>query len=568
MASKKSIMTASAFNVPKKPHMDDAELRAVVWRAPSLRGRVTFLAGTVVVLLSLTLLILVFVLRSSQVNLVARSNKHLEAVVRSLANAYETRSDRSISLQPRDRFPQPEPPSPGRLRVPGPPPPPNAPPRPPTKPQPTSGELQLASLTSRVLQDETGIEGGYYHPADPPLVGYAFPTHEGPGDRDALPARETPIIMKLAAAAMRDAKIERDQFYGPHDVVLFMAAPVCESKECVAGPVGVAWLMQRIPGAESDRRRAILWSAFGSGTVACITMILAFVVLRQVDRGTQAVLDQLAHMEVDLSANEQRASVGLAEFHRIMDALDRLGATLRNQMEKERELQGRLRQSERLAAIGQLAAGVAHDLRNPLATIRLRTQMTQRRTNDEPVVQAANVILTEVDRLDGIIERLLNFSRPIRLNLTDASLSALSAAACVRWKARNEAIQFVCKCGSDVVVTTDPAQLQRVLDNVIDNAVQQSMETKTNLPVITIDCGKTLDKVWLEIRDNAGGFTANALQSGLQPFFTTRAKGTGLGLASSNEIIQALGGSIQLNNCDAGAIVRIELNRRTEQAES
>ncbi len=171
---------------------------------------------------------------------------------------------------------------------------------------------------------------------------------------------------------MREAKVERDQFYGAHDVVLFMAAPVCETRNCSGGPVGAAWLMQRIPGAESDRRRAVLWSAFGSGTVACITMILAFVVLRQVDRGTQAVLDQLAHMEVYLSANEQRARVGLAEFHRVMDGLNRLGVTLRNQIEKERELQGRLRQNERLAAIGQLAAGVAHDLRNPLATIRLR----------------------------------------------------------------------------------------------------------------------------------------------------------------------------------------------------
>ena len=60
-------------------------------------------------------------------------------------------------------------------------------------------------------------------------------------------------------------------------------------------------------------------------------------------------------MEMDLSVNEQRAPVGLAEFHGVMDGLDRLRTTLRNQFEKERELQARLRQNERLAAIGQLA---------------------------------------------------------------------------------------------------------------------------------------------------------------------------------------------------------------------
>ena len=524
----------------------------------------TFLAGTVVFLLSVTLLILVWVLRSSQANLVARSNKHLEAVVRSLADAYETRSDRSISLEPKDASPVP--PDIGLAGVPGAlPPPPPPPPKPHPKALPIPGEAQLTALTSRVLKDETGIEGGYFRVRNPPLVGYAFPTHEGPGNTSVLPARETPIIANLAAAAVRGSKIQQDHFYGTHDMVLFMAAPVCETKDCAGGPVGAAWLMQRIPGAESDRKRALLWSAFGFGTVACITMILAFLVLRQVDRGTRAVLDQLARMEADLSANEQRAPVGLAEFHRVMDGLDRLRATLRNQFEKERDLQGRLRQNERLAAIGQLAAGVAHDLRNPLATIRLRAQMTQRRTSDEPVVQAANIILTEVDRLDAIIERLLNFSRPIRPNLIEADLSTICAAASARWMARNEAVTFVLGGESGVVTITDPARLHQILDNVIENAVHQLMETKTACPVITIECGQQPEKVWLEIGDNAGGFTAEALHSALEPFFTTRAKGTGLGLAISNDIIQALGGSIHLSNGELGAIVRFELSRLVKQ---
>ncbi len=89
------------------------------------------------------------------------------------------------------------------------------------------------------------------------------------------------------------------------------------------------------------------------------------------------------------------------------------------------------------------------------------------------------MILTEVDRLDGIIERLLNFSRPIRLNLTESDLSTLSAVACIHWKARNDAIAFVCKGERDIVAITDPARLQQVLDNVIENAVQQLIETKT-----------------------------------------------------------------------------------------
>jgi len=536
--------------------MGNSEARALAWRAPSLRGRVTFLAGTVVVLLAVTLLLLIGVLRSSQANLVAQSNKHLEAVVRALAHAYETRSDRSIGLSERAAV--------------MPPPPPPKPPgqRPPPKPPAIRGDPQLTALTARVLQDETGIEGGYFRQGEPPLVGYAFPTHEGPGDTKVLPARETPLIANLAAAALSQAKMQESRFDGTHDVVLFIAAPVCETTDCVGRPVGAAWLMQRLADAETDRKRALLWSAFGFGIVACITVILAFAVLRQVDRGTHALLNRLAGMERDLSANEPRAGVGLAEFHRVMDGLERLRATLRSQFERERELQTRLRQSERLAAVGQLAAGVAHDLRNPLATIRLRAQMAQRRTSDEPTVQTANVILAEVDRLDATIERLLNFSRPVRPNLKETDLCQPCAEAVERWQARAEAITFCRRGDGRAIVMTDEARVQQVLDNLIENAVHQLTERKIASAEITIACGQDEGQNWIEVRDNGGGFSQEALRSGLEPFFTTRAKGTGLGLAICNEILQALGGKILLSNGASGAVVRLEFSRQVKQEQN
>jgi signal transduction histidine kinase len=547
----------------------DANSTKIAWRAPSLRGRVTFLAITVTVLLAGTLLLLVSVLRSSQASLVARSNKHLNAVVHALVNAYENRADRTISLNgrelpvaPAESVSPPSPPTEPNLFPALPP----VPPRPPT-PRFMPGDPQMTALTSGVLQDETGIEGGFYRGNGPPIVGYAFPTHEGPGDQAALPARETPLIVNLAQAAMRGGRIEQSQFYGTHDVVLFVAAPVCESKNCDGGAVGAAWLMQRIPGAESDRRRALLWSAFGFGTVACITVILAFIVLRQVDQGTRAVLDRLTRMEADLSAEEQSAPVQLAEFHRVMDGLDRLGTTLRDQFNRERELQGRLRQNERLAAIGQLSASVAHDLRNPLATIRLRAQMAQRKTSDEPVLQNAAIILSEVDRLDATIERLLNFSRPVRPNLRETDWAALIAETIARWKARHDAITFVSHVEDDVRLITDSALMQQVLDNVIDNSVHQLTEGKIGSPEITLKCRHDAQHVWLDIEDNAGGFADGSLRNAFEPFFTTRANGTGLGLAICHDIVQALGGTISLRNNSSGAVVRLEFHRRSNQEE-
>ena len=527
-----------------------------VWHAPSLRGRITFLAATVVVLLTVTLCILVWVLRSTQANTVGRSQKRLEAVARSMANAYQTRTDRSASLSQADLAP----PSKSDITtVPPPPPPPlPAPPLPGARPHPPQDEA-LAAITSRVLQDEIGIEGGFFRPSDQRLVGYAFPTHEGPGDSKALPGRETPNILNVATSAVSENRLQEDQFFGPHDVVLFVAVPVCDTKNCADGPVGSAWLMHRLPGAETDRKRALLWSAFGFGTVACITVILAFLVLRQVGNGTQAVLDRLTWMETNLSHQAHPSSVRLSEFHRVLDGLDRLGETLRGQMERERELQARVRQNERLAAIGQLAAGVAHELRNPLATIRLRAQMAQRKTQEEITSQASAVILAEVDRLDLIIERLLDFSRPIRLSTTTVDVSALAEAAVTRWTARHPEIVIRHAGGNDICAVADLTRLEQVLDNLLDNAVHQLLEAKTPSPTIDVQCKREGTDVRVEVSDNGGGFTPSALQKATEPFFTTRAKGTGLGLAITQEIIHALGGTLLLSNHGDGALVRIQI---------
>lgn len=528
------------------------------WQAPSLRGRIAILAATVVVLLTATLCILVSVLRSTQANTVGRSQKHLEAVAHSMANAYETRSDRNAALANFEIGPPPQ--KPGEL--PRSPANPLAPPPPKPgfhSPPHTPAEQALEAITAQVLQDETGIEGGFFRPTDQRLVGYAFPTHEGPGDPTALPARETPDILNFATAAFTQRRLQEDQFFGSHDVVLFVAIPVCDTKTCVGGPVGSAWLMHRLPGAETDRKRALLWSAFGFGTVASVTLIMAFLVLRQVGRGTRAVLDRLTWMESNLTQQPHPASVRLAEFHRVLDGLDRLGDTLRGQMERERELQSRVRQNERLAAIGQLAAGVAHELRNPLATIRLRAQMAHRKTQEETTTQASTVILAEVDRLDAIIERLLDFSRPIRLDATILDVSALAEAAVQRWTVRNPEVMFRYIGKKDICAPADPIRLEQVLDNLLENAVHQLKESGSSHPTIQVDCYKVSGSVNVVVADNGGGFTPAALQNATEPFFTTRAKGTGLGLAITQEIVRALGGTMALSNQAEGALVRIQI---------
>lgn len=131
--------------------------------------------------------------------------------------------------------------------------------------------------------------------------------------------------------------------------------------------------------------------------------------------------------------------VHLEEFDRVLYGVDTLAASLQQKIEKERVLEAEMRHKERLSALGQFAAGIAHELRNPLATIRLRTQMSQRSSESEGVGRNSSVILEEIDRLDTIIGRLLYFSRPIHLQLQPISLTEFCSVTTQTWINRETA---------------------------------------------------------------------------------------------------------------------------------
>ena len=140
----------------------------------------------------------------------------------------------------------------------------------------------------------------------------------------------------------------------------------------------------------------------------------------------------------------------LEEFDRVLHGIDSLAHALHEKIENERTLESQVRHNERLSALGQFAAGIAHELRNPLGTIRMRTQMWQRSSDPEAAKRSSAVILEEIDRLDTIISRLLYFARPIQLQLQPVSLDDLCAATASTWAEKEAAkgVQIVCKAES------------------------------------------------------------------------------------------------------------------------
>jgi signal transduction histidine kinase len=523
------------------------------WR--SLRSRILLLVVLTFLFLSAAAISLFTFLRNRHAETLSLTEHHLVSLASNLARNYADHRTSANSLL---------------TIAPGPPPPPAiVPPPPPPRPRrdgpPRPKPDLLKEITVETLQHEDGIEGGFYAARADAIIGYAFPTHEGPGSEKGMPDRERPTIENLTRKAVAANAVKTFRFEGPHDAILFVAVPIHEQSSGTQAigttdeATGAAWLMERLPGIEGGQNRQLLFGSIGFVIAALMAALLAVFVTTEIRSGVNIVLQRLGSMEGGLPA-ASRIMAGrppLEEFDRVLQGIDSLALALQEKIENERTLESQVRHNERLSALGQFAAGIAHELRNPLGTIRMRTQMWQRSSDPEAAKRSSAVILEEIDRLDTIISRLLYFARPIQLQLLPVSLDDLCAATASTWaeKETNKGVQIVCKAASHSVVTADRGQLLQVLDNLIENAVHSASHFTSQRGVVTISTAHEDDFARIEIMDDGRGFTPAALRHAMDPFYTTKDNGTGLGLSISFEILQAHGGELRLANREAGGAV-------------
>ena len=538
----------------------------IFWR--SLRSRVLLLVVLTFLFLAAAAISLFTFLRNRHAEALSLTEHHLVGVAAGLARDYADHRTSDNSL----RAIEPGPPRP--------PPPPLAPQTPTALPHPEhdrpphSRPDLLKGFTSETLQHEDGVEGGFYAARADALIGYAFPTHEGPGAEKGMPERERPTIETLAREAVAANAIKTFSFEGPHDAILFVAVPIHgpsrtdQSAETRDEVTGAAWLMERLPGIESGQNRELLFGSVGFGIAALMTALLAVFVTTEIRSGVNIVLQRLGSMEGGLPAASQQMQdrPPLEEFDRVLHGIDSLALALQEKIENERTFESQVRHNERLSALGQFAAGIAHELRNPLGTIRMRTQMWERSTDAEAAKRSSAVILEEIDRLDTIISRLLYFARPIQLQLQPVSLDELCVVMASTWEDKEAAkgIQIVCQATFRSVVTADRGRLLQVLDNLLENAVHSAAQSIAPGGMVTITTRLDADFARIDITDDGRGITPAALRHAMDPFYTTKDTGTGLGLSISFEIVQAHGGELLLANRDGGgavASVRLPLNR-------
>lgn len=226
-----------------------------------------------------------------------------------------------------------------------------------------------------------------------------------------------------------------------------------------------------------------------------------------------------------------------------------------------KQLQQQIDQSEKLAVIGQLAAGVAHEIGNPLASISSLVQLMQRKNEDEQLSEQLKTIKENIDRISKIVRELVDFSRPpgedkVLLAITDVLKTAVGI---VKYDKRVKNVEFVTDMDSELpLINIVPDQLLQVFVNVLINALdaiegEGKIEVKTYLENSFI-C--------IDIKDNGCGMTQEVINKIFDPFYTTKSvgKGTGLGLSVSYGIIKKLNGYITVKSkLNKGSIFTIKL---------
>ena len=215
-----------------------------------------------------------------------------------------------------------------------------------------------------------------------------------------------------------------------------------------------------------------------------------------------------------------------------------------------RSLRKEIARNQRLASVGRLAAGVSHEIRNPLSSIKGFATYFKERYHDVPEnQQISNLMIQEVDRLNRVVGQLHEFARPIKISKKSIQIKSFieDSLKLIERQASEANIKIQTSLSSEIdKVFVDPDRINQVLLNLYLNAIE-SMENEGSLSVTLTN---TVEKDGIEIRvsDTGTGISKDDLAHIFDPYFTTKASGTGLGLAIVHNIIEAHNGKIKVES--------------------
>lgn len=341
---------------------------------------------------------------------------------------------------------------------------------------------------------------------------------------------------------------------------LVVAAPVPESDWVFAAALSLDAVLAPV-------RRLTSWAVFGA--LALILAIAATAVLAA--RSVGRPLEQLARSARSFGRGEPYHppdSARTREVQSLLDEFNHMASDLKRSRQELQELhQQEMERAQQLATVGELASGVAHEIRNPLTGVLGAIDLALRRV---PEGDSARPLLVEaqhqLERIETTTQQMLRYARPpeLRTIVVDPGDLVQRALQLVGPQATANGVRIATRVDvSDARLSVDPELMVQVLVNLMLNGIQ-AMEQGGNLEV-WIEAHQP--ELWLGVRDTGTGIPAEARSDIFRPFYTTKSTGTGLGLSISRQIVERHGGSLRVEAVAAGGttfVIALPLLKRED----
>ncbi|MGB6175868.1 MAG: HAMP domain-containing sensor histidine kinase [Methylocella sp.] len=403
----------------------------------------------------------------------------------------------------------------------------------------------LTAAVQTALRNRPGVEGGIWQ-GEEGSIAYAFPTYEGSGPKTDVPQAELSRIRAVNRAAIAEDREVSSRYDAASQILLAGACPL-------PGPIPslTGWTMTRVLTFAGRGYRQLM-----AGLGLLLATVLAAAAL--LTRLTMTWSRHVSQIETALKAHDiaelpRLPATGERELDRIVTALNEAGRRLSDARQQADQLARQIATGERLAAIGHVAAGVAHEIRNPIAAMRLKAENAMAGAAERKS-EALSFILGQIDRLDALLRRLLSVTerdRPRRgwVGL-DAFLDACLASHAELAAARRIKLE---RAGDGGDARFDSDQMRRALDNLVLNAIRAAPAGN----LIRVAARREAEGLVLAVHDGGRGPPADIRDHLFEPFVTGRPGGTGLGLSIVREVAAAHGGTARLAASEAGTTFEI-----------
>lgn len=369
------------------------------------------------------------------------------------------------------------------------------------------------------------------------------------------PARADLVARVVAAGLARPTTAD-----GPAEVTrMDCGAPCAVAYAPVSGRPGTLIAVVAESSELIEGTRAVTRTILVAAVLSVIAMMLAS---QLVARRVTAPLAALSTFARGLSAEGPHARAVVTD-----DEVGRLAAAFNDMLDRVEQSQAAVVRSEKLALAGLLAARVAHDIRNPLSSIKLQAQLLQAGDVTADQGEVLGAILHDIVQVESVIDDLLELARPGALRRQPAQVNDVIEEALAQMRAQLTYRKIAVLVDTDDALprlSLDVARLKQALLNVLVNAG----EALTTGGTIRVRSHRAGDAVVIDVQDDGPGLDPALLERAFDPFVSTKRDGVGLGLVNARAVVESHGGRIVLERCEPhGTRARITLPLDTAAAD-